>query len=176
MTGKMLIALTMLVMALSCATSSRQQGKANEQPKGQPPKIVDYYAVDAIRPGETWKFYLHAEDKDGDMEYIAALMYEPGVGYYPTSTTWLSKEEGRKLEGYVFLHIPSERNLIGDKVQLTIMIRDRQQNGSQAVRLTLLFKDVPQTPLPEKWQAAAGNKLGSLSFNLGESTQEIDRE
>jgi hypothetical protein len=161
---------TVMVMALAgilfgCASSSKQTTKP-PKPTGQPPVIVDYYAEPVIRPGETWKFYLQAHDKDGDMKYIAALLFQAGVGYYPTSATYLGEEDRGEVSGYVFLVTPSNQDLASDRLELTIVVWDQQGNSSKAVKLQLAFGYESTENIPPKWLLADKNSLGSMRFNI----------
>ncbi|HYA02796.1 MAG TPA: hypothetical protein VEI04_06755 [Syntrophobacteria bacterium] len=56
---------------------------APEQDKGHPPQIVESYAAQMIRPGDTWMIFVRAEDQHGDMKSISAGLWQAGVGYYP---------------------------------------------------------------------------------------------
>jgi hypothetical protein len=165
MLRKVLIGIVILGMLYGCATSSNQ-GTKSRKPTGKPPVVVDYYAVEVIRPGDTWRLYLQAKDEDGDMSYIAALLYQPGVGYYPTSTIHLEEDDRKEFEGYIFLFTPSGRGLSGDRLEFTVVVWDKHRNGSKNLNVQLTFGSVTTEEVPEKWQLANNNTLGAFNFDI----------
>ena len=130
--------------------------------KGQPPKIIAYYASEAIRPGTAWKIYLQAEDKDGDMVDVATMLFQAGFGYYATDYTSLKGKDRKKLLGYISLKTPSDLRLTADKFTMEILVRDSQNNQSKTIKLPLTFAYLTEPEIPSDWQAAANHCLGTL--------------
>jgi hypothetical protein len=44
------------------------------------PVITNSFACRQIRPGDTWKIYLLAEDPEGEMKAIVCTVDQPGAG------------------------------------------------------------------------------------------------
>ena len=130
--------------------------------KGHPPIILGYYAPEAIRPGTTWKIYLRAEDKDGDMAYVTTTLYQADFGYYATDYTRLEGKDKKECLGYIALNTPSDTNLTLDKFTMAIVFYDSQNNQSKIVQLPLTFAYLSQPEIPAEWQAAANHRLGEL--------------
>jgi len=140
------------------------------QDKGQPPVIVDAYAAKVIRPGDTWMIFLRAEDPDGDMTSIAAMLWQAGVGYYPTEVNMLKPGEGKEISGYLYMRTPTSFHLNWDQFELTLIIRDSKGNRSDGVKLPLTFDmAAARQEIPEKWQEAAKYLVASLMFRIESS-------
>jgi hypothetical protein len=139
------------------------------QDKGQPPRIVEGYAAKVIRPGDTWMVFLQAENPDGDMKSIAAVLWQAGVGFYPTQINMLKAEDAKQFSGYLSLRTPTEFNLNWDEFELTLVVRDSRMNGSQPVKLPLTFDQAAKQVIPERWQEAANHQIASLMFAIESS-------
>jgi len=138
--------------------------------KGQPPVIVDAYAAKAIRPGDTWMIFLRAEDPDGDMTSIAAVLWQAGVGYYPTEVNMLKPVEGKGISGYLYMMTPPSFHLNWDQFELTLIIRDSKGNRSQGVNFPFTFDmAAPQQEIPERWQEASKHLITPLMFRIESS-------
>ena len=138
MLKKVLIILTLGSLQLGYSTL-QAYGAKNKEDSAHAPVILDYYAAEVIRPGATWKIYLRAKDNEGDMKYIAAILWQAGVGYYPTQLTYLRKGNKREFEGYLFLRTQPDSDLVFDQIQLTLLIRDDRWNRSELVNIPLSF-------------------------------------
>jgi len=157
-----LIALVLGVLLFSCSPLGIEDYDQVFKEKGHPPNIVDYYAPEVIRPRATWKIYLQAEDKDGDMAYVATMLYQAGFGYYARDFTRLEGKDRKKCAGYISLNTPSDARLTADKFTMEILVRDSQNNQSETIQLPLTFADLtePEIP-PERWDAV-NHHLGTL--------------
>ena len=169
---KFYFALVVTLLLGSCSGLQVQDYDKVFDEKGQPPVLIDYYAAAVIRPGTTWKIYLEAKDKDGDMVYIATMLYQAGFGYYATDYTRLTGKERKKFAGYVALKTPPEMSLIQDTFTMEVLVRDRQRNSSEIIKLPLTFNQVERENIPDKWQAVAKNRLGVVVTGV-QSMQEI---
>ena len=165
-------ALVLTLLVGSCSGLQVQDYDKVFEEQGQPPVLIDYYAAAVIRPGTTWKIYLEAKDKDGDMAYIATMLYQAGFGYYATDYTRLTGKERKKFSGYVALRTPSEASLAQDTFTMEVLVRDRQRNSSEIVKLPLTFSQVERENIPDKWQAVAKNRLGVVVTDV-QSMQQI---
>jgi hypothetical protein len=135
-------------------------------PKGDPPEVLDVYAAKKIRPGVSWRVYLHARDADGDMKDVASMLYVPGFGFSPTTFTRLKKEDRDEFVGYLFLRTPPDNSLLGEKFELRVFIRDKRGNRSEPVKLTVTFDSVAPETITEKWQAATEHRLGGIMIDI----------
>jgi hypothetical protein len=159
------IALMLGVIIFACSDLQIQDYDQVFKEKGQPPMIIGYYAPEAIRPGSAWKIYLRAEDKDGDMVYVASMLYQAGFGYYATDYARLKGTDRKKFEGYISLSTPSDLNLTSDKFTMEILVRDSQNNQSETIQLPLTLAYLTQPETPSEWQAAANHRLARLSHD-----------
>jgi hypothetical protein len=156
----------------SCSSLQIQDYDEVFEKQGQPPVLLDYYAAAVIRPGTTWKIYLEAKDKGGDMVDIATMLFQTGFGYYATDYTRLTGKERKEFAGYVALRTPPEVSLTQDTFTMEVLVRDRQGNSSETIKLPLTFNQMERENIPDKWQAAAKNRLGVLVTEI-QSTQQI---
>jgi hypothetical protein len=131
---------------------------------------LDSYATGVIRPGATWRIYLHAKDEDGDMRDIVAAITQTGVAPYPTSFTRIKPEYSKEVSGYLFLNTSArDRNLINDRLTLELMVRDCQGNRSAPIQLHLRFDFVPPEKTLEKWEQFANRQLGPIMIDISPS-------
>jgi len=138
--------------------------------KGQRPLVIDAYAAKVIRPGDTWMIFLRAEDPDGDMKSIAALLWQAGVGDYPTEVNMLKPEDARQFSGYFSMRTPGELNINWNELELTLIVRDSQGNGSRPVKLPITFDmAAAKQEIPEKWAEAAKHRLAALMVDIESS-------
>jgi hypothetical protein len=164
--------LVLTFLAGSCSSLQIQDYDEVFEKQGQPPVLLDYYAAAVIRPGTTWKIYLEAKDKGGDMVDIATMLFQTGFGYYATDYTRLTGKERKEFAGYVALRTPPEVSLTQDTFTMEVLVRDRQGNSSETIKLPLTFNQMERENIPDKWQAAAKNRLGVLVTEI-QSTQQI---
>jgi hypothetical protein len=113
--------------------------------------------------------FIRAEDPDGEMKTIAAVLWQAGVGYYPTEVSMLKAEDGKQFSGYLCMKTPTGLNLNWDEFELTLIVRDRQMNGSQPIKLAVTFDQAANQVIPEKWQEAANHQIASLMFDIESS-------
>lgn len=129
---------------------------------GSKPVILDSYAAQEVKPGEVWKIFLEAEDKDGDMKDIVASI-APASGNFLTYSLALIREEERgSLGGYLFIKTPPSLYLQNKMFHLTIFIRDKGERKSDSVGFLLSFTSAGDAELPEKWLEASNNRLGII--------------
>ena len=109
------------------------------------------------------------------MAYIATMLYQTGFGYYATDYTRLTGKERKKFAGYVALKTPPEASLTQDRFTMEVLVRDRQRNSSEIIKLPLTFGQVERENIPDTWQAVAKNRLGVVVTDV-QSTQQIITE
>ena len=129
------------------------------------PVIADSFASDVIRPGTSWRVYLRANDIDGNMRTIVAVLSGPGITSQ-TSITQLKKKFRLEFAGYIFLRTSRDGSLLNNKYMLKVFVRDSKEAKSQTVEFPLTFdyKD-PQQP-PAEWQDVADQKLGAMTIEI----------
>jgi len=131
---------------------------------GNKPVILDSYAPQNVKPGEVWKIFIKAEDKDGDMKDIVAKISPAGMSFLTYSITTIHEEERGEFAGYLFVKTPPSPYLRKKTFHLDIYIRDKEGRKSNSVGLLLHFtgKSEAKSELPKKWQFASTNKLGGI--------------
>ena len=165
-----LIAIAFSLIVWGCGTST-QQGTGSQSDRGEAPVILDYYAAETIRPGATWRVYLHAKDNDGDMRDVASVLFQRGHRPYPTAVTTIDRENAGEVAGYLFLRTPVDRNLWRNRFNLRVIVRDSQGNRSEPVEIPLRFGNVPPAETPEKWAEFADRSLGALQIRIQSSEE-----
>lgn len=135
------------------------------------PVIIDYHAAEVIRPGATWRVYLHAKDNNGDMRDIASVLTQRGRTSYPTVITTIEEKDAGEVAGFLFLRTPVDRNLLREQFNLRVVVRDRQGNRSERVELPLRFGNVPSVETPEEWVELADRSLGALQIRIQSSVE-----
>ena len=151
--------------------SSAQHGVQPQTERGEAPVIVDYYAAEVIRPGANWRIYLKAKDEDGDMRDIASMLSQTGRSPYLTSFTRIEQNDSREVAGYLVLRTPRDNNLMQDRLNLRVFVRDSQGNRSERVELPLRFGNVPSAETLEKWEKIANRRLGFIMVTIESSFQ-----
>ena len=164
--GLIAIALGLIVWGFGC---SKQFGPESQEVNPDAPVIIDYYAAEVIRPGNTWRVYLHAKDKNGDMRDIVVRLLQTGAASAGTSTTRIEEKYSGEVAGYLALRTPRDTNLRRDRFTLRVLVRDSEGNRSERVELPLRFDNVPPAEIPEKWEKIADRRLGFIMITI-EST------
>jgi hypothetical protein len=162
------LVILLIFFSAGCSTCKGVVKKSGNN-QDAPPVILDSYAAEKIRPGASWRVYLEAQDEDGDIDYIAAQLFQPGVGYYPTSFTYIKGADREGFAGYIYLNTPADYLLLADNFRLDLVLRDCEENRSETVSLPLRFDNLPSyqpQEVPEKWQSAANNELGAIMVDI----------
>ncbi|NIR16819.1 MAG: hypothetical protein GWN86_24025 [Desulfobacterales bacterium] len=160
--GLIAIALSLIVWGFGC---SKQFGTETQEVNPDAPVIIDYHAAEVIRPGTTWRVYLHAKDKNGDMRDISCVLVKRGGGL-SNSVTRLSEEHREEVAGFLFLRTPVDNNLRRDSFTLRVLVRDEQGNRSERLELPLRFGRGTEQETPEKWQEKGDVRLGAIQIQI----------
>ena len=172
MLKKNVILFLLFALVAGCST---YKGVKTAQDGGTPPMILDSYASESVRPGATWRVFLKTHDADGDMQSIIAQVIQPGVGYYPVDFTYIKGADREGFAGYLILRTPIDSNLLQEHIELELTLRDYEGNKSEPVKYTLRFdlkSGYGPQEVPEKWQAAAKRKLGTIMVEIRSSFRE----
>ncbi len=174
MLKRALITIALSLIVWGCG-SSTQHGTQSQTDRGEAPEIIDYYAAEVIRPGDTWRVYLKAKDNEGDMRNIIARLSQTGHGITGTSSIRIEEKHSEEVAGYLSLRTPVDRRLTRDRFNLRILVSDSQGNRSERVELPLRFGNVPPAEIPEKWEKIADRSLGFITITIKSSTQKKRR-
>jgi hypothetical protein len=176
MLKKNALVILLLFLVAGCTAC---KGVKTAQGGDEPPMILDSYAAESVRPGATWRVYLEAQDADGDIQSIITQLVQPGIGYYPPDFTYIKGAEREGFAGYLILITPPDYWLLQEYVEATLTIQDCEGNKSEPVKFTLRFDNKsgygPQE-VPEKWQTAAKNKLGTIMVEIRSTVRDNQGE
>jgi hypothetical protein len=168
MMRQMLLGLVTLGVLLGCGTSPQFYGWPTQGGTGPSPVIEAYYASNTASPGDTWKIFLRAKDRERDMLYIACMVSETGYGPLNTVEIHLTGKDRAEFSGYLAMPIQFEDPFEASGINLTttILIRDEQGNASQSVNLPLVLSGVAPQTVPAQWKDAASHHLGDISIDF----------
>ena len=141
------------------------------------PIITHSFAVDKGNYGYIWKIYFEAEDPDGEMLRIAAVVDQPGYGHYPTDWTYLKPQYQKRFKGYIQWNtFSSKAAYLREWTQITLRVSivNKAGNGSNEVVFPFTFesgvKDQYQYKLPAPFDQGDVPKLGNIFIDLYEPT------
>ena len=110
-------------------------GEGGSQPISGSPVITHSYALDKGGYGQTWKFYIEAEDPDGDMLKIASELQQEGVRYRKSvDYVFLKKSDQKHVKGYLSLETYNLREpsvAVSPRLTLRVSIIDKAGNESK---------------------------------------------
>jgi hypothetical protein len=162
------------------AERSKALGRAEPKLKSKPPIITNSFAVEKGYYGSPWKFYIEAEDPDGDMSRIVAIAHQPGYGYYTNLFPIILKpQSGKHLIGYIqWNSMSSKAGWIKDWTQVTlrISVMDKAGNESNEVVFPITFESgvKPLHKLPAPFDNGEMQRLGYLHLDLVDPSFSID--
>ncbi len=153
----------MLIIASACWGQSKSDTR--------PPVITKSYAPDKGRYGTVWKIYIEAEDADADMDYVAVVVDQPGVGRYPPDYILLDPQHRNHLKGFLQWNTHSSKGAVlreGSQITLRVSIIDKAGNKSNEVVFPFTF--VPETndqdALRDPIDETIIPRLGHISIDL----------
>jgi hypothetical protein len=182
-TNKLLCTLLILLAVTAFSFSAERSvalGKAEPKLNTKPPIITNSFAVEKGYYGSTWKFYIEAEDPDGDMSKIVAIAYQPGYGYYTSLFPIILKpQSGKHLIGYIQWNSMSSRAARlkeWTQVIIKISVMDKAGNESNEVVFPITFESGVNSlqKLPAPFDNGKMQRLGYLHLDLVDPSYSID--
>jgi hypothetical protein len=147
-------------------------GRTEPKLNSKPPIITHSFAVEKGYYGSTWKFYIEAEDPDGDMSKIVVTARQPGYGYYTNLLPITVKPQFRKhLIGYIqWNSMSSKAANIREWTQVTLRVSvvDKAGNESNEVVFPITFESGVKSlnTLPAPFDNGKMQRLGYLHLDL----------
>ncbi len=136
------------------------------------PVITHAYAADQGLYGTPWKIYIEAEDMDADMDYVIAVVEQPGQGRYPADRILLDPQHRNHLKGFLQWNIRSSTGAAleeGTRITLKVSIIDRFGNESNEVIFPFAFTSgvsSGQSGLPAPFDDENIPRIGFISIDL----------
>ena len=131
-----LLALTFFVPGQGWTQLFPYSGGAQPKPGTHAPIITNAFAVDKGYYGNIWRIYIEAEDPDGDMLRIAAVVDQVGYGHYPTDWIYLKPPYQKHFKGYIQWNTFSSKvNYLSEwtRIELNVSVLDKAGNESNVV-------------------------------------------
>jgi len=153
-----------------------QMAWSENKPKGNPPVITNSFAVEKGYYGYVWKIYIEAEDPDGDMSRIAAVVDQRGYGHYPTDWIIVKPPYRKHLRGYIQWNTYSSRTAyLSEWTDITLKITIFDKAGHESDEVVFPFEFVsgarrgskPPAPFNEEGLP----RLGYIHIDLFEPTR-----
>jgi hypothetical protein len=146
-------------------------GWAQSKTETKGPVIAKSYAEDAGPYGKVWKIYIEAEDANADMNYVAIVVDQPGVGRYPTDYIQLDPQHRNHLKGFLQWNTFSSRATglkEGTQITVRVFIVDKAGNESNKVVFPFTFVSgaKAQNKLPALIEEANIPRLGFVGIQL----------
>jgi hypothetical protein len=142
------------------------------KPGTHAPIIAHSFAVEKGFSGYIWKIYIEADDPDGDMQQIAAVVDQAGYGRYPTDWIYLKPQYRKHFRGYIQWNtFSSKASYLPEWTQITLKVSvvDKAGNESNEVVFPFTFE---LTPKPYAYKLPAPFDQGSLP-RLGYITTDL---
>lgn len=148
---------------------------SESEPKRNPPVITNSFAVERGNYGFVWRIYIEAEDPDGDMSRIAAVVEQPGYGLYPPDWIIVKSPYRKHFKGYLQWNTFSSRTSYlreWTHITLRISVFDRAGNESNEVAFPFEFVSGKHRKgkLPAPFDTGELPGLGYIHINLFEPT------
>jgi len=160
------------VIVLGVLLLGASQDWAQPRPERRGPIITHAFAVEKGEYGYVWKIYLEAEDPDGQMLRVAAVVDEAGTGRYPTDWIYLKSQYRSHFKGYLQWNTFSSQAgymLEGTQIILRVSVFDKTGNQSNEVVFPFTFELTPgqyQYKLPPPFDQGDLVKLGNIMIDL----------
>lgn len=143
--------------------------------RGNPPVITNSFAVERGNYGFVWRIYIEAEDPDGDMSRVAAVVEQPGYGLYPPDWVVLKSPYRKHFKGYLQWNTFSSRTAyLREWTHITLRISVFDQAGNESHEVAFPFEFVSgkhrEVKLPPPFDTGGLPRLGYLNINLFEPT------
>ncbi len=153
-------------------------GGAKPKPGTHAPIITQAFAVDKGYYGTIWRIYIEAEDPDGDMLKIAAVVDQAGYGHYPTDWIFLRSKNQKYLKGYLQWNtFSSKASYLREWTEITLRVSviDKALNESNVVVFPFTFetgvRDYGSVKPSAPFDQGEVPRLGYIHIDLFEPTQ-----
>ncbi len=153
------------------------KGWAQPRPGTRAPVITHAFAADKGYYGSIWKIFLEAEDPDGDMLKIAAVVDQSGYGTYPTDWIYLKPQYEKNFRGYLQWNtFSSKTSYLEEWTEITLMVSvfDKAGNVSNEAVFPFTFKRGTKSPdqlkPPAPFDDGKLQRLGYISIDLFDPT------
>ena len=173
-----LLALTFFVPGQGWTQLIPYAGGAQPKPGTHAPIITNAFAVDKGYYGTIWRIYIEAEDPDGDMLRIAAVVDQVGYGHYPTDWTYIKSQNQKHFKGYIQWNtFSSKASYLREWTQITLQVSviDKAGNESNVVVFPFSFetgvKGQYQSIPPAPFDQGDLPRVGYVHIDLFEPTQ-----
>ena len=168
---KTLRALYPIGLLLGVMLLIRPAGWAQSKPETKGPVITNSYAEDAGPYGKVWKIYIEAGDANADMNYVAVVVDQPGVGRYPTDYIQLDPQHRNHLKGFLQWNTFSSRaTVLKEGTQITVRVFIIDQAGNESNKVVFPFTFVSggkvQDELPATFNQGNISRLGYIGIDL----------
>jgi hypothetical protein len=109
-------------------------------PKRNTPVILNSFAPENGDYGFIWKIYIEAEDSNGGMDKIAAIVDQTGYGYYPTDWILLKPQYRKHFIGYLQWNtFSSKGSYLAERTQITLKVSIFDQAGEESNEVVFPF-------------------------------------
>jgi hypothetical protein len=173
-----LLALTFFVPGQGWTQLIPYAGGAQPKPGTHAPIITNAFAVDKGYYGTIWRIYIEAEDPDGDMLRVAAVVDQPGYGHYPTDWIYLKPPYQKHFKGYIQWNtFSSKASYLMEWTQITLQVSviDKAGNESNVAVFPFSFetgvKGQYQSKPPAPFDQGDLPRVGYVHIDLFEPTQ-----
>jgi hypothetical protein len=173
-----LLALTFFVPGQGWSQLLPYSGGTQPRPGTRPPVITNAFAMDKGYYGTIWRIYIEAEDPDGDMLRIAAVVDQVGYGHYPTDWIYIKSQNQKHFKGYLQWNtFSSKASYLREWTQITlkISVMDKAGNESNEVVFPFSFETGARSQYPFKPPAPFDQgdlpRVGYVQIDLFEPTQ-----
>lgn len=149
---------------------------SESKPKGNPPVITASFAVEKGYFGYVWKIYIEAEDPDGDMSRIAAVVDQSGYGYYPPGWIIVKPPYRKHLKGFVQWNtFSSKASYLREWTDITLRVTIFDKAGHESNEVVFPFEFVSgarrELKPPAPFNVEGLPRLGYIHIDLFEPTQ-----
>ena len=104
------------------------------------PVITHTFAADKGPYGFIWKIYIEAEDPNGGMDKIAAIVNQTGYGYYPTDWIVLKPRYRKHFIGYLQWNtFSSKGSYLAERTQIILKVSIFNQAGKESNEVVFPF-------------------------------------
>jgi hypothetical protein len=147
--------------------------KVRNTSKRNTPVILNSFALENGNYGFIWKIYIEAEDPNGEMEKIAAIVDQTGYGYYPTDWIILKPHYRKHFIGYLQWNtFSSKGSHLAERTQITLKVSIFDQAGKESDGVVFPFtfesgvKNQYPNPLPPPFDKGNIPRLGYIMIDL----------